>query len=171
MKKIHDSLLLVVAVVCCIIIPLFIWAQEGEVKDSHVPPSGFVMKFERMGGYAGIYDSFWIYPDGQVINLLGKRAEISPDIVGQWLKTITPHAGPPLSDALMKSSTESLCFDCFVYQITIYDKDGTRTIKLAGPLKDSDDVAKTFSGMRDRLQRLLGSPLMGAPVQVQEQKR
>jgi TonB family protein len=171
MERIYGSVLFAAAVIGSLLMPFVLWAQDAAVKDIHVLPSGFVMKFTRMGGYAGVYDAFWIYPDGRVINTLGKTAKIPPEIVGQWLKTIAPHAGTPLSDALADTSAELLCFDCFVYLITIYDEDGTKTLKFSGPLKGSDDVAKTFSGIRDRLQGLVWSPLMGAPIDAEERSR
>jgi TonB family protein len=159
MKTIHDSLLLVAALVCCVMIPLFMWAQEGEVNDTHVLPSGWAMKFERVGGYLGTYSVFWIYPDGQVINALGETAKIPSDIVEQWLRTSKTHEG--LSGAWKDiSKMPPLCSDCNTYQMTIYDKDGTR---VTGILLPSDDVEKTFTGIITRLQRLAWSPLMGEP--------
>jgi len=161
MKKNHHSPLLVAALVGGITIPLFMWAQEGEVKDSHVLPSGFAVKFERRGGYLGTYSVFWIYPDGQVINGLGETAKITSDIVEQWAGTITPPARLSLPDILKESPMMgSLCFDCSTYQITIYDKDGTR---VRGLLLSSGEVEKTFPGIVTRLQRLAWSPLMGEP--------
>jgi len=32
-------------------------------REPFIPPSGYVVKFERTGGYFGWYDAFWIYPD------------------------------------------------------------------------------------------------------------
>jgi TonB family protein len=161
MKKNHHSPLLVAALVGGITIPLFMWAQEGEVKDSHVLPSGFAVKFERRGGYLGTYSVFWIYPDGQVINGLGETAKITSDIVEQWAGTITPPARLPLPDVLKEfPMMGSFCFDCSTYQITIYDKDGTR---VRGFLSSSGEVEKTFPGIITRLQRLAWSPLMSEP--------
>jgi TonB family protein len=161
MKNIHDSLLLVAALVCCIVIPLFMWAQEGKLQDSHVLPSGWVMKFERMSGYLGTYSVFWIYPDGQVINELGESIKLPSNIVEQWVGTIPPPARPPFPDVLKEfPMMGSLCFDCSTYQITIFDMDGTR---VRGFLLSSSDVEKTFPGLITRLQRLSWLPLMGEP--------
>jgi protein TonB len=161
METIHHSPLLVAALVCGITIPLFMQAQEGEVKDSHVLPSGFAVKFERKGGYLGTYSVFWIYPDGQVINGLGETAKIPSDIVEQWKGTITPPARLPLPDVMKEfPMMGSVCFDCITYQITIYDRDGTR---LRGFYSSSDEVDKAFPGIITRLQRLAWSPLMGEP--------
>jgi TonB family protein len=180
MKRIHDSRLLVVALVVSIMFSLFSLAQEGELKDTHVLPSGFVMKFERIGGSTwqtfGVYDSFWIYPDGKVINKLGKTAEIPPDVVKQWLKTITPHINrdlplpqrPPYDP---RFAPRPSCPDCFEYLVTIYDKDriGTPVPELNrrfDPLLDSDGRPNTVSEIVDWLQSLVWSPLMGAPVKA-----
>jgi TonB family protein len=161
MGAIHDSPLLVAALVCGITIPLFMRAQEGEVKDSHVLPSGFSVKFERRGGYLGTYSVFWIYPDGQVINGLGETAKIPSDIVDQWAGSIAPPARLPSPDILKEFPLMgSLCFDCTTYQITIYDRDGTR---LRGFYLSSGEADKTFPGIITRLQRLAWSPLMGEP--------
>jgi TonB family protein len=180
MKGIHDLRLLVAAAVCSIMFSLFLWAQEGELKDTHVLPSGFVMKFERIGGSTwqtfGVYDSFWIYPDGKAINKLGKTAEIPSDVVRQWLKTITPHARidpllpmPPPYDP--RYGPRPSCPDCFEYLITIYDKDRIGTPvpephRRLDPLIDSDGRPNTVSEIVDWLQSLVWSPLMGAPLQA-----
>ena len=148
MEKIHHSPLLVAALVCGIMIPLFMWAQEGEVKDSHVLPSGFVMKFERMGGYSRANRIFWIYPDGRVINGRGETAKIPSDTVTQWLKIINPYSRPILSDRLMNLPLPS------PYEITIYSN-GTRSLSF-GP-------QPILSEISDRLWRLVWAPLMGEP--------
>jgi TonB family protein len=161
MKNTHDSLLLVAALVCCIVIPLFMWAQEGEVKDTHGLPSGWAMKFERAGGYLGTDSVFWIYPDGQVINTLGETIRIPSNIVEQWVGDNLPPAGLPSPDVLKEfPMMESLCFDCSTYQITIFDIDGTRVRHF---LLSASDVEKTFPGIITRLQSISWSPLMGEP--------
>jgi len=140
-------------------IPIFMWAQEVEVNDTHVLPSEWAMKFERMGGYLGTHSVFWIYPDGQVINALGETGKIASDIVEQWLKTSKTHEG--LSDEWKDiSKMLPLCSDCYTYRMTIYDKDGTR---VTGFLLPWDSVDKTFPGIISLLQRLAWSPLMGEP--------
>jgi TonB family protein len=159
MKINHDSLLLVASLVCCTMIPLFMWAQEGEVKDTHVLPSGWAMKFERVGGYLGTYSVFWVYPDGQVINALGETGKIPSDIVEQWLKASKTRVG--FSGAWKDfSKMPPLCSDCNTYQMTIYDRDGTRT---TGFLLTSDGAENTFPGIIRRLRSLSWSPLMGEP--------
>jgi TonB family protein len=168
MKRTHNSLVFVAAAVCSTLIPSFMRAQEGEVTETHVLPSGFVMKFERIGGYAGTRDSFWIYPDGRVINGAGRSAKISPDDVTEWRKNFTP--------VVLKTppgfSIESLCMECYVYLITIHDEDGTRTIRFSSLLRgSSEEEALTFSGMNDRLLHLVWSPPTGALLRDQEQSR
>lgn len=141
-----------VAGVCGFMAPFMALAQETRMKDPHPIPSGYVMRFERTGGYAGVHDSFWIYPDGQVINAAGKKAKIPPDIVTEWLKSLTPAAA---SDAFSGFPPRRLCMDCFAYRITIYDRDETRILQLSDPLKNDPDAAtKSFVGIRDRLSRL-----------------
>jgi hypothetical protein len=130
--------------------------QEGYGNDPALIPSGYVIKFERTGGYFGACNSFWIYADGRVINDLGKTTKIPPAIVTEWVNSIPPSAEIPLSDASMKSWTGTqLCDDCLEYLVTIYDKHGTRTLKSSDTLnKYSDDAANILSGMRDRLLHL-----------------
>lgn len=160
MKKIHYPLLLVAASVCSIVIPFLVWAQEADVKDSHILPSGYGMKIERMGGYLGGYSVFWIYPYGQVINGRGKTAWISSDFVEQLLETNTPDVESGLAGASVPSLMGSVCFDCFTYSITIYDKEGTRVRAF---LLSAGEVGKTFPGLVNQLQRLAWLPFMGEP--------
>jgi len=168
MKKIHGSLLLFSAIVCSLTIPFLLLAQEGEAKDSHVLPSGYVMKFVRAGGYGGVYHTFWIYPDGRVINHLGKTARIPPDTVTQWLKTIIPQEGLPFSNSLASHPSSnplmgSSCFDCMFYQVTTYNN-GTISCRLFG-------AGQAFSEISGQLWPLRWSPLMGEPEDPEEPPR
>jgi TonB family protein len=161
MKRNHGSLQLVAALVCTIMIPFIMWAQEGEAKESHVLPSGFAIKLERMGGYLGSYSVFWIYPDGQVINGLGETGKIPSEIVVQWLETTTPYVTPPLSGAAKEFPMMGpICHDCSSYLITIYAKDGNRVRIFPG---SNAEMTKTYPEIINRLQRLTWSPLMGEP--------
>lgn len=139
-------------------IMIYIYAQAQDMQTEE-PPSAhpeYVMQFERMGGYLGVHDQFFIYPDGHVINASGKTAKVSPDTVMDWMKSIsaaTTHCrdGTPLSLA-------SYCFDCFVYRITFYDRDGTKTLSLMDPFQMEPKGALIhFEGMRDRIMRLFGN--------------
>jgi TonB family protein len=166
MKRIHGFLLLFAAAAGCIMIPLFMRAQEANINDAHILPSGFAVKLERTGGYLGTRSVFWIYPDGQVINALGETGKIPPDIVAQWLKTIMPAPAARRSPDVLKEfpTMGSVCFDCSFYQITIYDKDGIRAFH-----GSSDEVTKIFPGIIKQLQHLAWLPLMGEPVETQEE--
>jgi TonB family protein len=161
MKRNHGSLLLIAALASNIMIPLLMWAQEGKVSDSHVLPSGFALKLERMGGYLGSYSVFWIYPDGQVINGLGETGKIPSEIVDKWLETTTPSITYPVSGVAKEFPTlGSMCHDCSFYLITIYDRDGNRVRGFPG---STAQVTEAFPGIISRLQRLAWSPLMGEP--------
>jgi hypothetical protein len=140
------------AAICGVMISMCVLGQDAQVRELPPPPSGYVMRFERMGGYAGIYDQFWIYPDGRIINTAGKTARVSPGTVVEWLDKISPAAS---SGAIAAIPPQSLCQDCFVYRITVYDKDGTRALSLADPLKDDPKTQATNLGqIRDQLLRL-----------------
>ena len=168
MNRNHDSLLIVAAAIYLILIPAFMPAQEEEAVEPNVLAPGFVMKFERVGGYAGTHDSFWIYPDGRVINGAGRSARISPDIVTEWRQNLA-------SDALKAStqfSMESLCMDCYVYLVTIYDGNGAGTVIASDLRKDaSQEGAMAFAGMQDRLLHLVWSPPADTPIQIGEESR
>ncbi len=142
----------VISAVCCIIISPYCAAQDTKAQESNPPPPGYVMKFERMGGYAGTYDQFWIYPDGQVVNSEGKAANVTSGVVAGWNRTFSPVAKPGAS---AKTLAQLLCFDCFVYRLTLYGQEGPRVVSLAGPLKEEPDTAAAgLAQMRDRLLRL-----------------
>ena len=88
-------------------------------------PSGYVIKFERKGGYFGKHDAFWIYPDGKVFNSIGKTSKIPSDLVAKWMKAISSAKIPVLKK---RTSIQSLCMDCYIYVITFYDKDETKVL-------------------------------------------
>lgn len=126
--------------------------QEGRPNASLSVPSGYVMKFERTGGYLGVCDSFWIYPDGRIINDLGKTAKIPPAAVKEWAKSVPPVTP---SGVAFEVKAEVACMDCFEYRVTIYDKDGTRTLTSTNQGQvDPKTVATVIMGIRDRLLHL-----------------
>src|SRR4030042_3642244 len=57
-------------------------------------PAGYVIWFERTGGYAGVYNSFWMYPDGRILNEEGKVRKIAPETVRGLVARITPMSVP-----------------------------------------------------------------------------
>jgi hypothetical protein len=126
--------------------------HEACADDSGGIPSGYVMKFVRTGGYLGVCDAFWIYSDGRVINPLGKKAEISPEIIKGWIESIASTTPPSVG---FESKSE-LCSDCFKNRVDIHDKDGSRNIRMFDPLptESKDTALMSFIGMRDRLLRL-----------------
>jgi hypothetical protein len=147
-----ESRRLIYAAICGVMISMCALGQDAQVKELPPAPSGYVMRFERMGGYAEVYDQFWIYPDGRVINDAGKTARVSAGTVGEWFDKISPAASTRASATILP---QSLCQDCFVYRITVYDKDGTRALLLADPLKDDSKTAATNLGqIRDQLLRI-----------------
>ena len=152
MKKIRHSRLLVIGVVCGNMIALFAYAQRKDEKAPQDPPSGFALKFERMGGYAGVHDEFWIYPDGRVLKASGKRAKILPGTVEKWMQKFSSvTASKPTSGIAL----QSLCMDCFVYHLTVYDKGGARKLVLSSPLDSAPDTLEAeLENMRDQLLRL-----------------
>lgn len=122
-------------------------------REPDVLPSGYVMKFERKGGYFGRHDVFWIYPDGKVINSVGKTARIPSDLVTKWMKAISTVEIPILKKT---PSIQSLCMDCYRYVITVYDKDETKVLPSLAtdtyPLKKDDNISVIDIGrIRDTL--------------------
>ncbi|MGD0309625.1 MAG: hypothetical protein ABSC02_10065 [Acidobacteriota bacterium] len=143
---------LIFAAIGSVMICVCALGQDTQVKELSPAPSGYVMRFERMGGYAGVYDQFWIYPDGRVINEAGKTAKLPSGTVVEWVSKISPAAS---SSAIAAIPPPSPCQDCFVYRITVYDKDGTRVLSLADPLKDNPKTAAMNLGqIHDQLLRL-----------------
>lgn len=94
-------------------------------RRPNVPPPGFVMKFERRGGYFGWQDTFWIYSDGRVVNTAGKTARVQPRLVQQWMG-IFAHVKAPVDKK--KPSLQSLGMDCYHYLITVYEQGEARVV-------------------------------------------
>ena len=152
MQRTIECRQLVFATICSVTISMCALVQGAQMKEPPAAPSGYVMRFERTGGYAGVYDQFWIYPDGRVINDSGKTAKLPPGTISEWVNKISPAAS---SGATPTIPAQSLCQDCFVYRITIYDKKGTRALSLADPLKDNPKTTTTdLEQIRDQLLRL-----------------
>jgi hypothetical protein len=105
----------------------FSGAIEAQQRESDVPPSGYVMKFVRKGGYFGWHDEFWIYPDGRVLNSAGKTARIRTDLVTKWMEIISPVAVPVSKKTPFLGP---MGWDCYMYGITVYEKGEAKTLSL-----------------------------------------
>ncbi len=132
---------------------------EALERESDNPPSGCVMKFERKGGYLGLHDEFWIYSDGRVLDSEGKTARISPDLVTKWVEIISPAADPAIEKAPSFKSLGMLCMDCYIYVITVYDRDEAKVLSSLATdtyLLNSDDniSAINIGRIRDTLMNL-----------------
>ena len=153
MKKTHRFPRLIAVIACAIVLSFIAWAQEGTVKEPQSPPSGYVMKFERMGGYLGVHDELWIYPDGKVVSAAGKRAKIGPEAVQGWMKNFLPVAVPHSSADF---PPQSLCMDCLTYRITIYDKGAIRVFARGEAFSNvSEAVELNFADMRNQLNNVM----------------
>jgi hypothetical protein len=132
------------------------------------PAMGYAIMFERLGGYAGWYDRFWIYPDGRIENEAGKVKEIAPAVVTSFRQRIEPLlpstttlAAPMTESALktekgqkagMPQKAEDLCSDCYRYRVTILIDSGIRSTVLSEPLKTkTDKLAQVIQELRDLL--------------------
>lgn len=121
------------------------------------PPSGYVIKFERKGGYFGWQDTFWIYPDGRVVNTSGKTARIPSELVRQWMQITEPDEVPVDKK---KPSMLSVSMDCYIYRITVYAEGETSVLSSSCtdtyPLdRDKDDDSAIDIGqMRNTLMTL-----------------
>ncbi|MBP1595316.1 MAG: hypothetical protein H6Q05_693 [Acidobacteria bacterium] len=112
-------------------------------------PAGYVIRFERTGGYAGVYNSFWMYPDGKIFNEEGKVRKIAPETVRGLVARITPLIVP---ESVKASLPKSICSDCFIYRIMVFVDSEVRTLTLSEPLQaDVSGSASELRRMRDLL--------------------
>ncbi len=131
-------------------------ATEIQGRDPFIPPSGYVMKFERTGGYFGWYDAFWIYPDGRVLSSEGKKAKIPSETVLRWMETIQPVEIPIFKK---KPSVQTWGRDCYLYRITVYGQCGTSVLSLSCtdiylPRTHDDAEGMDIGPIRDTLMHL-----------------
>ena len=148
MKRAHLFLWLIPMILSGVAAPFSACSQAGPLMGPDLPP-GYVLKFERTGGYAGVHDAFWIYPDGRVINGAGKTARLHPGVVREWLEKLSREV-PEGSTALKRQNL--FCMDCLAYRITLYGGDGVRTLTFADPLeRDPDSAGAGVGPMREQL--------------------
>jgi hypothetical protein len=152
MENTRSRVKLVVTAACCILISVLARAQEKQGSEPPTPPTGYVLMFERTGGYAGVQEKIWVYPDGRAINDAGKTAKISPDVINKWLEKISTFPALSAPDSF---PADSYCMDCFIYQLTTYRKDGTkRLIRWNSAKRESGGKEKGLGQMRDQLLQL-----------------
>lgn len=143
----YISIAMTLAVTSCI---------GGEMKspapESDDLPYGYVMKFERNGGYLGRHDAFWIYPDGKIFNSVGKTAWISPELITKCKGIIPPVAALKIK---ADSSFPSLCMDCYRYRITLYEKGKARVLSFDYPFAaNGNRSVKDIGGIYNTLANL-----------------
>ena len=92
MQSGSNARLLHLVLICAFMIYGCAWTQGEQKKEPPSPHPGYVMRFERMGGYLGVQDQFFIYPDGRIIGDSRKTARVGPATVADWIKNISPAA-------------------------------------------------------------------------------
>ncbi len=126
-----------------------VWTRGEQKKEPPSTHPGYVMRFERRGGYLGVCDKFFIYPDGRIVGPSGKTARVERALISDWIKNFSPVAK---KDAPHPSLLKLYCSDCFTYRITFYDERGIQTVFLADPLSPAPMPAHThFERMREEI--------------------
>ena len=149
MQSGSNARLLHLVLICAFMIYGCAWTRGEQKKEPPSTHPEYVMRFERMGGYLGVHDQFFIYPDGRIIGDSGKTARVGPATVADWIKNISPAA---TKDAPEPSLLKLYCSDCFTYRITFYDERGIQTAFFADPLLPTRTPAYThFERMRDQI--------------------
>jgi hypothetical protein len=156
MKSACNAILYIIVILSIAVSSCSTGDMETPESEFDVPPSGYVIKFERRGGYLGVNDKFWIYPDGRVLNSVGKTARIPSDLVVRWMEIIPADAVPASKKAPLLASVSQ---DCYVYGITVYEKSETRALSLFCTDKyslseEGDSTVIDIGSIRDSLMNL-----------------
>ncbi len=120
---------------------------QGSGAAQAKPESGYVILFERTGGYAGWHDRFWIYADGRVVNEGGEVKRVTPKQVTaltQRLEALLPQGSPEVQ------KRQNYCCDCYRYRIAVRSGPAVRSVTLSEPLRTkSDPLARLAQEVRD----------------------
>ena len=150
MKKVFSPLPYISVSAGIAIAFLFMIETEAVARDPEFLPPGYVMKFERIGGYFGWDDKCWVYSDGRIFNSSGKIARIPSDSVSKWKEVISLITAPvsKASPLLL-----SVCMDCYRYRITVYDNGRKKVLAFIYPLTGDEyspvkNVEKIFGTLR-----------------------
>jgi hypothetical protein len=138
MKNACESLLYVSVVMTLVVASCIAGEMESPAAESDNLHYGYVMKFERNGGYLGRHDEFWIHPDGKILNSVGKTAWIPPESIRKWKGIILPVAAPKVK---ANPSFPSLCMDCYRYRITVYDEGKARVLSFDYPFAANENLS------------------------------
>jgi hypothetical protein len=124
--------------IACAVICICARGQNKQEEEPRREPPRYVIRFERMGGYFGVHDAFFIYPDGLIADASGRTARVSPATVADWIKNISPAAAADRSEV---PDIETYCLDCLYYRITFYDADRIPTVLRMNPLTKAPSTA------------------------------
>ena len=83
-------------------------------------PEGAVISYSRSGGFAGVEEEWFIYPDGRVAMTEGGTQQMTAEQVNELLAGLQ-EAGFFTSPGY--SSPPGVCADCFTYTLAV-EKDG-----------------------------------------------
>jgi hypothetical protein len=121
---------------------------EAQAKPAAEPPrTGSVsISFERMGGFAGIYEKYSIYPDGHVTNEAGQTQQVPVQAL-EGIRRRVEALDLPKSCEIRVSAAP--CSDCFQYRIVLLGSAGLKTLVLYDPMTGFDSISKIARELRD----------------------
>jgi hypothetical protein len=120
---------------------------QPPVSQQAQPGSGYAILFERMGGYTGRHDRYWIHLNGRVEDEGGIVRKIAPERVFAFRKGLEAQLPAATKAAPAKIG---LCCDCYCYRITVPAGKGVRSVVLWEPLPvRTDKLARLVLELRD----------------------
>jgi hypothetical protein len=129
-------------------------AQQDRTKSARGDNQrgNMLVSIVRSGGFAGIHETFAIYPDGKATNPEGKMQQIQAKSLDSILRQIGALDLPRSCQIVFPPSS---CSDCFQYRITLTGSNGTRTLILdETQIGGWDSVSKLAREIRDLIAEL-----------------
>lgn len=112
---------------------------------------GAAVVYERSGGFAGISETWNIYPDGRIVSPQGHEYTVPPERVSSLLSEIESLGFFEMSDT---SGRFSACRDCFTYRITV-NNDGQ--VRAVTAVDAATDTPAEFWQILERIRDLVAS--------------
>jgi hypothetical protein len=95
-----------------------------------------VITIERTGGYAGVDDRVSVYADGKFLDVNGKIRHMHPAGVEGFIRSMEKVGARAPN---MAAVSQSYCWDCFTYTITISRGDAVESFVVAEPIIGSSE--------------------------------
>ena len=120
-----------ISILCVLVLILASCFPQRSQSEKAAAP---VLTIARTGGYVGVEDRVSVFADGKIIDDIGKVRHVRSAMLEGFVRSVEKvgYSSPDKA-----TTPRSMCFDCFVYKISVWRGDASEAFVFEEPFFSS----------------------------------